>query len=57
MLCNKYLHFSKRSEFEKLVRITKNIDEKDRQRDILAYNDGYDVSDIDDILKISDLTT
>jgi len=38
----------KRTEFEKLVRITKNIDEKDRLRAILAYDDGHDVSDIAD---------
>ena len=53
----KILTSVKRSEFEKLVRITKNIDEKDRLRAILAYDDGHDVSDIADILKISDSTT
>ncbi len=47
----------KRAEFEKLVRITKNIDEKDRLRAILAYDEGHDVSDIANILKISDSTT
>ena len=48
---------SKRAEFEKLVRSTKNIDEKDRLRTILAYDEGHDVRDIADILKISDSTT
>lgn len=40
----------KRTEFEKLVRITRNIDEKDRLRDILAYDYGHDVCDIADIV-------
>ncbi len=40
---------SKRAEFEKLVRITKNIDEKDRLRAILTYNEGRDVRDIANI--------
>lgn len=53
----KILTSGKRTEFEKLVRITKNIDEKDRLRAILTYDDGHDVSDIADILKISDSTT
>jgi transposase len=53
----KILTPDKRTEFEKLVRITKNIDEKDRLRAILAYDDGHDVSDIADILKISNSTT
>jgi transposase len=53
----KILTSGKRAEFEKLVRITKNMDEKDRLRAILAYDDGHDVSDIADILKISDSTT
>ena len=41
---------------ESLVHITINIDEKDRLRVILA-DDGHDISDIADILKISDSTT
>ena len=53
----KILTSGKRAEFEKLVRITRNIDEKDRLRAILAYDDGHDVCDIADILKISDSTT
>ena len=35
------LTLGKRAEFEKLVRITKNIDEKDRLRAILAYDEGH----------------
>ena len=57
MAMQKILTPCKRIEFEKLVRITKNMDEKDRLRAILAYDDGHDVSDIADILKISDSTT
>ena len=53
----KILTSGKRTEFEKLVRITRNIDEKDHLRAILAYDDGHEVSDIADILKISDSTT
>ncbi len=53
----KILTSGKRAEFEKLVRITRNIDEKDRLMAILAYDDGHDVCDIADILKISDSTT
>ncbi len=53
----KILTLNKRAEFEKLVRITRNIDEKDRLRAILAYDKGHDVRDIADILKVSDSTT
>ncbi len=53
----KILTASKRAEFEKLVRITRSIDEKDRLRAILAYDEGHDVRDIADILKISNSTT
>ena len=53
----KILTPGKRAEFEKLVRTTRNIDEKDRLRAILAYDEGHDVRDIADILKISDSTT
>lgn len=53
----KILTASRRAEFEKLVRITRNIDEKDRLRAILAYDEGHDVHDIANILKISDSTT
>jgi transposase len=57
MAMQKILTPGKRAEFEKLVRITRNIDEKDRLRAILAYDEGHDVRDIADILKISDSTT
>lgn len=53
---NKILPPYKRAEFEKLVRKTKNIDEKDRLRAILAYDLGHDVSDIAEILQVSDST-
>ena len=43
MTRQKILTASKRAEFEKLVRITRNIDEEDRLRVILAYEEGYDV--------------
>ena len=51
------LSSSKRAEYELLVRKTKNIDEKDRLRAILAYDEGHDVYDIANILKISESTT
>jgi len=54
---NKILPPYKRAEFEKLVRTTKNIDEKDRLRAILAYDEGHDVYDIANILKLSETTT
>ena len=57
MTMQKILTLNKRAEFEKLVRITRNIDEKDRLRAILAYDKGHDVRDIADILKVSDSTT
>lgn len=57
MTMQKILTANKRAELEKLVRITRNIDEKDRLRAILAYDDGHDVRDIAGILKISDSTT
>jgi len=57
MAMQKILNPGKRAEFEKLVRTTRNIDEKDRLRAILAYDEGHDVRDIADILKISDSTT
>lgn len=47
----------KRAEYELLVRKTKNIDEKDRLRAILAYDEGHDVYDIANILKLSESTT
>lgn len=51
MTRQKILTASKRAEFEKLVRITRNIDEEDRLRVILAYEEGYDVCNIADILR------
>ncbi|HRG61402.1 MAG TPA: hypothetical protein PLP75_00125 [Burkholderiales bacterium] len=51
MTRQKILTASKRAEFEKLVRITRNIDEKDHLRVVLAYEEGHDVCDIADILK------
>ena len=54
---NKILSPATRAEFEKLVRKTKNIDEKDRLRAILAYDEGHDVSDIANILKLSESST
>lgn len=57
MAMQKILTPRKRTEFKKLVRITKHIDEKDRLRAILAYDEGHDVRDIADILKISDSNT
>ena len=54
---NKILTQAQRAEFTKLVRKTKNIDEKDRLRAILAYDLGHDASDIAEILQISESTT
>ena len=54
---NKILSPSTRAEFEKLVRKTRNIDEKDRLRAVLAYDLGHDVSDIAEILQISESST
>jgi transposase len=54
---NKILPSGKRAEYEKLVRITKNVDEKTRLCAILAYDEGHDVSDIANILKISESST
>lgn len=54
---NKILLPGKRAEYEKLVRITKNVDEKTRLCAILAYDEGHDVSDIANILKISESST
>jgi transposase len=57
MAMHKILTPTKRIEFEKLVRRTKNIDEKDRLRAVLAYDLGHDVYDIAEILQISESTT
>jgi transposase len=54
---NKILSPATRAEFEKLVRKTRNVDEKDRLRAILAYDLGHDVSDIAEILQISESST
>ncbi len=54
---NKILSPATRAEFEKLVRKTRNIDEKDRLRAVLAYDLGHDVSDIAEILQISESST
>ena len=54
---NKILTTSKRSEFERLVRTTKNVGEKVRLCGILAYDEGHDVYDIANILKISESST
>jgi transposase len=54
---NKILLPEKRAEYEKLVRITKNVDEKIRLCAILAYDEGHDISDIANILKISESST
>lgn len=54
---NKILLPGKRAEYERLVRITKNVDEKTRLCAILAYDEGHDVSDIANILKISESST
>ena len=50
---NKILLPAKRSEFERLVRTTKNIDERIRLCSILAYDEGHDISDIANILKLN----
>ena len=57
MVMHKILTPEKRIEFEKLVRRTKNIDEKDRLRAVLAYDLGDDVYDIAEILQLSESTT
>ena len=54
---NKILSPSTRAEFEKLVRKTKNMDERVRLCAILAYDEGHDRSDIANILKISESST
>jgi transposase len=54
---NKILSPATRAEFEKSVRKTRNIDEKDRLRAVLAYDLGHDVSDIAEILQISESST
>lgn len=54
---NKILSANKRAIFEKLVRTTKNVDEKIRLCAILAYDEGHDVYDIANILKISESST
>ncbi len=46
-----------RAEFEKLVRKTKNMDERVRLCAILAYDLGHDASDIAEILHISESST
>lgn len=57
MVMHKILTPEKRIEFAKLVRITKNIDEKDRLRAVLAYDLGHDIYDIAEILQLSESTT
>jgi transposase len=54
---NKILSPGMRAEFEMLVRKTRNLDEKDRLRAILAYDAGHAVSDIANILKLSESST
>ncbi len=56
MVMHKILTPEKRIEFTKLVRTTKNIDEKDRLRAVLAYDLGHDVYDIAEILQVSEST-
>ncbi len=51
---NKILQPGKRAELEILVRKTKNMDERVRLCAVLAYDEGHDVSDIANILKISE---
>lgn len=46
---NKILSVSKRTELEKIVRTTKNVDVKIRLCAILAYDEGHDVYDIANI--------
>lgn len=57
MAMNKILSPATRSNFEKLVRKTKNMDERVRLCAILAYDEGHDTSDIANILKISESST
>lgn len=54
---NKILLPSTRAEFERLVRKTKNMDERVRLCAILAYDEGHDISDIANILKLSESST
>lgn len=54
---NKILTKEIRTKFEELVRKTKNMDERVRLCAILAYDEGHDVSDIANILKISESST
>ncbi len=51
---NKILSPTTRSELEKLVRKTRNLDERVRLCAILAYDEGHAISDIANILKISE---
>jgi hypothetical protein len=57
MIMHKILTPTKYIEFEKLVRITKKIDEKNRLRTVLAYDLGHNVYDIAEILQISESTS
>jgi len=57
MAMHKILTPEKRIEFEQLVRKTRNMDEKDRLRAVLAYDLGHDVYDIAEILQLSESTT
>ena len=57
MAMHKILTAEKRIEFERLVRKTRNMDEKDRLRAVLAYDLGHDVYDIAEILQLSESTT
>lgn len=52
MAMHKILTPEKRIEFEQLVRKTRNMDEKDRLRAVLAYDLGHDVYDIAEILQL-----
>lgn len=54
---NKILSPVIRAEFEKLVRITKNMDERVRLCAILSYDLGHDITDIAEILHISESST
>lgn len=56
-LMQNILALDKRAEFDKLVHITNNINEKDHHRAILNYNEGNYVWDIENILKTSNSTT
>lgn len=53
---NKILTVQERIEFTKLVRKTKNVDEKVRLCAVLAYDLGHDPCDIAEILQISETT-